>query len=91
MQPQHAISSPQQAGDYPERDMDCLAALRPSVADLATTSADTVSAVMAGDLPEPFAEVARRAEQAGWRRAEAEAAIRHLAREYEGAKGTIFD
>ncbi len=35
--------------------------------------------------------LAHRAEAAGWTFEEASAAIEELAREYEGAKGTIFD
>jgi hypothetical protein len=91
MQPQHAIEPPRRAGGYPGRDADCLAALRPSVTDLAIASTDALCAVMAGGMPGDFAELARRAEGAGWQRGEAEAAIRHLAREQEGARGTIFD
>jgi hypothetical protein len=42
---------------------------------------------MTGDL----VALAHRAEEAGWSFKEASAAIETLAREYEGAKGAIFD
>ncbi|WP_313665844.1 hypothetical protein [Shinella sp.] len=38
-----------------------------------------------------FAELVAQAERAGWRTDEACAAIRQLAREQEGARGTLFD
>ena len=91
MTPQHAIASPKSAADYPGRDADCLAALRPSVADLSTTSGEPLATVLDGEIPEAFAKLVRRAEQVGWTKEEAEAAVRHLARELEGAKGAIFD
>lgn len=91
MQHQHAIEPPRQTGNYPGRDADCIAALRPSVADLAVTSPEDLSTAMAGNMSGGFAELAGRAEQAGWQQGEAEAAIRQLAREQEGARGTLFD
>lgn len=91
MESQHAIQGPQQAGDYAGRDVDCLAALRPSVADLAISSGETLSAAVRGEISGDFAALVRRAEAAGWKGHEAEAAIRRLARELEGAEGIIFD
>ncbi len=91
MQPQHAIEPPRSAGGYPGRDVDCIAALRPSVADLATAPDEALPAIFAGGSPPEFVELVRRAEEAGWEPAEADAAIRQLVREQEGARGTIFD
>ena len=91
MQSQHAIEPPRHAAEYSGRDADCLAALRPLVADLAVTSPDGLPAAMAGDMSGDFVELVRRAEDVGWRREETEAAIRQLAREQEGARGALFD
>ncbi|HEV7249895.1 MAG TPA: hypothetical protein VGN93_23200 [Shinella sp.] len=90
MQPQHKISSPRQAGDYAGRDSDCLASLRPSVADL-VGSGEILATIIAGGMTGTVADLVRRAERAGWTQREAETAIRSLAREFEGAKGAIFD
>ena len=91
MQPQHAVEPPRDQAEYSGRDMDCVAALRPSVADLAVAFPEELSGAMAGDMSGEFAELVRRAEEAGWGREEVEAAIRQLAREQEGARGTLFD
>ena len=50
-----------------------------------------IVAAMGGELTGELLELAHRAEDAGWAADEASAAIEVLAREYEGAKGTIFD
>lgn len=91
MEKSHAISQPRHSTDYPGRQADCLAALRPAVADLAATSQDSVVAAMGGELTDALLALAHRAEEAGWKPDEVSAAIEKLAREYEGAKGTIFD
>lgn len=91
MEESQAISRPQRPSEYPGREMDCIAALRPAVSDLAATSQDSIVAAMSGELTEELLELAHRAEAAGWTFEEASAAIEALAREYEGAKGTIFD
>ena len=91
MQHQHAIEPPRQAADYSGRDADGIAALRPSVADLAVAFPEALSAAMRGNLCGEFADLVRRAEAAGWRRDEAEVAIRQLAREQQGARGTFLD
>jgi hypothetical protein len=88
---QHAIEPPRQGGNYPGREADCVAALRPSVADLVFSSPVALAGAMAGDMSAEFAELVARAGEAGWRRGEAEAAIRQLSREQEGARGTLFD
>ena len=86
-----AISPPRGGSDYPGREADCIAALRPAVSDLAATSQESIVAAMGGELTGELLELAHRAEDAGWAADEASAAIEVLAREYEGAKGTIFD
>ncbi|MQW88307.1 hypothetical protein [Sinorhizobium saheli] len=86
-----AISQPRGASDYPGREADCIAALRPAVSELAATSQESIVAAMGGELTGELLELAHRAEEAGWTADEASAAIEVLAREYEGAKGTIFD
>lgn len=86
-----AISPPRRGSDYPGREADCIAALRPAVSDLAATSQESIVAAMGGELTGELLELAHRAEDAGWAADEASAAIEVLAREYEGAKGTIFD
>lgn len=91
MKESHAIAAPRQPSDYPGRETDCLAALRPAVADLAETTQDGVVAAMSGEFTQEWLALARKAEKAGWGRDEASAAIERLAREYEGAKGTLFD
>ncbi|WEX74269.1 hypothetical protein PYH37_001663 [Sinorhizobium numidicum] len=91
MEHSHAISGPRQASDYPGRQADCVAALRPAVADLATTSQESIVAAIGGELTDDLLALAHRAEKAGWTFEEASAAIETLAREYEGAKGTVFD
>ncbi|MBP2234683.1 aspartokinase [Sinorhizobium kostiense] len=87
----HAISRPRALSDYPGREADCVAALRPAVAELAETSQDSIVAAMGGEMTDDLLALARKAEKAGWRFEEASDAIEKLAREYEGAKGTIFD
>lgn len=87
----HAISRPRALSDYPGREADCVAALRPAVAELAETSQDSIVAAMGGEMTDDLLALAREAEKAGWRFEEASVAIEKLAREYEGAKGTIFD
>jgi hypothetical protein len=91
MKSQHAIEPPRQSGDYSGREVDCLAALRPSVADLVLRFPEALAGAMAGDISSQFAELARQAVKAGWQRNEAEASIRRLSREQEGARGTLFD
>ena len=56
MKESHAISRPQRDSDYPGRQADCLAALRPAVADLAETSQDSVVAALGGDVTVPTLE-----------------------------------
>ena len=87
----HAISRPQRDTDYPGRQADCMAALRPAVSDLAATSQDSIVAAIGGEMTGDLVTLARKAEAAGWSFEEAAAAIESLAREYEGAKGAIFD
>lgn len=91
MKAEHAIPAPQSADAYPGRDADCLAALRPSAAELAVTSQEHVTIIGANELPDELKPLVDRAEQAGWTRKEAEEALRQLARELAGAQGTIFD
>ncbi|MCZ4091305.1 hypothetical protein [Sinorhizobium psoraleae] len=91
MEETQAISRPQQSSDYPGRQTDCVAALRPAVSELATTSQDSIVAAIGGEMTDELLALAHRAEEAGWTFEEASAAIETLAREYEGAKGTIFD
>jgi hypothetical protein len=91
MEESQAIPRPQRASDYSGRRMDCIAALRPAVSDLAATSQESIVAAMGGELTDDLLALAHRAEAAGWTFEEASAAIEELAREYEGAKGTIFD
>lgn len=87
----HAISAPRHASDYSGRQADCIAALRPAVADLAAKSQDSIVAAMGGDMTGDLLTLAHEAEGVGWGFDEARDAIEKLAREYEGAKGTIFD
>ncbi|PDT51755.1 MULTISPECIES: hypothetical protein [Sinorhizobium] len=87
----HAISRPQREADYPGRQADCVAALRPAVADLAAKSQDSIVAAIGGEMTDDLAALAHQAEAAGWSYKEASSAIETLAREYEGAKGAIFD
>jgi hypothetical protein len=87
----HAIPGPLHAFDYPGRQVDCVAALRSAVADLASTSQDSIVAAMGGEITDELLALAHKAEEAGWSFDEACDAIERLAREYEGAKGTIFD
>ncbi|AUX78021.1 MULTISPECIES: hypothetical protein [Sinorhizobium] len=87
----HAISRPQRDADYPGRQADCVAALRPAVADLAAKSQDSIVAAIGGEMTDDLAALAHQAEAAGWSYKEASSAIETLAREYEGAKGAIFD
>jgi hypothetical protein len=91
MEARHAISSPERADDYPGRGADCMAALRPSVAELAVTSGDALSTVIKGEMPDSYADLVRRAGEAGWNEDEARDAVRALARELEGVKGAVFD
>lgn len=91
MEDSQAISRPRQPSDYPGRQTDCIAALRPAVSDLAATSQDSIVAAIGGEMTDELLALAHRAEEAGWTLDEASAAIEALAREYEGAKGTIFD
>ncbi|WP_026614541.1 hypothetical protein [Ensifer aridi] len=91
MEDSHAISPPQQSSDYPGRQADCMAALRPAVSDMAATSQDSIVAAMGGEMTDELRDLAHKAEDAGWTFEEASAAIEALAREYEGAKATIFD
>jgi hypothetical protein len=91
MEPQHRIEPPQHEARYPGRDADCVAALRPSVAELAVTYPEGLTAAMAGETSRDFAALVQRAVKVGWRPEEAEAAVRRLAREQEGARGTLFD
>ncbi|MDX0764792.1 hypothetical protein GOD36_21375 [Sinorhizobium medicae] len=91
MEESQAISRPQRPSDYSGRQMDCVAALRPAVSDVAATSQESIVAAMSGELTDELLALAKRAERAGWTFDEASAAIQELAREYEGAKGTIFD
>lgn len=91
MEDSHAISPPQQASNYPGRQADCIAALRPAVSDMAATSQDSIVAAMGGEMTDELRDLAHKAEDAGWTFKEASAAIEALAREYEGAKATIFD
>jgi hypothetical protein len=86
-----AISRPERDSDYPGRQADCIAALRPAVADLAATSQDSIVAAIGGEMTGDLVALAHDAEGAGWSFKEASAAIETLAREYEGAKGAIFD
>ncbi len=91
MEESHAISRPQRDSDYPGRQADCIAALRPAVSDLAATSQDSIVAAIGGEMTGELVALAHKAEEAGWRFEEASAAIETVAREYEGAKGAIFD
>ena len=91
MQHQHAIEPPRQAADYSGRDADGIAALRPSVADLAVAFPQGWAAARRGNVSGLLADFVRGAEAAGWRRDEAEVAIRQLAREQQGARGTFLD
>lgn len=89
MKPQHAISSPAQDQDYPGRQADCLAALRPSVADIAGSGEPLLP-----DGPEmsaPLAILVERVGQAGWSQGETITAIRALGRELQGTSHTMFD
>lgn len=87
----HAISAPRHASDYSCRQADCIAALRPAVADLAAKSQDSIVAAMGGGMTGDLLTLAHESEGVGWGFDEARDAIEKLAREYEGAKGTIFD
>ncbi|MCA1369624.1 hypothetical protein I6F15_19735 [Bradyrhizobium sp. BRP14] len=91
MEDSHAISPPQQPTEYAGRQADCIAALRPAVSDMAATSQDSIVAAMGGEMTDELRDLAHKAEDAGWTFKEASAAIEALAREYEGAKATIFD
>ncbi|MCA1439550.1 hypothetical protein I6F07_04795 [Ensifer sp. IC4062] len=91
MEDSQAIPRPRQTSDYPGRQTDCVAALRPAVSDMAATSQDSIVAAIGGEMTDELLALAHRAEEAGWTFDEASAAIETLAREYEGAKGTIFD
>lgn len=67
MEESQAISRPQRASDYPGRQMDCIAALRPAVSELAATSQESIVAAMGGELTDDLLALARRAEAAGGR------------------------
>ncbi|WLS10985.1 hypothetical protein Q9314_19320 (plasmid) [Shinella sumterensis] len=88
---QHAIEPPKESADYPGRSADCVAALRPAVADLAIAAPEDLTTTMTTGPAGDFAELVAGAERAGWRADEAQDAIRQLAREQEGARGTLFD
>ncbi|ASY58347.1 hypothetical protein SS05631_c34330 [Sinorhizobium sp. CCBAU 05631] len=61
------------------------------MADLAAKSQDSIVAAIGGEMTDDLAALAHQAEAAGWSYKEASSAIETLAREYEGAKGAIFD
>jgi hypothetical protein len=81
---QHAIEPPKDSAD-------CVAALRPAVADLAIAAPEDLTATMTTGPAGDFTELLAQAGRSGWRADEADAAIRQLAREQEGARGTLFD
>lgn len=87
----HALASPPRSGDYPGRAQDCLAALRPLVADIATNAPASAVTGAGGDPGSVIDAIVRRAVEAGWREEEARKAAATLAREYEGARGVAFD
>jgi len=91
MQQTHLISSPGRQGAYPERDMDCAIALRPALSELAEQQQDLVAAAIGGNFTTELVGLIEQARAAGWSPDEAKVAIVQLAREYEGAKGTVFD
>ncbi|MGF6178511.1 hypothetical protein ABIE33_006831 [Ensifer sp. 4252] len=87
----HQISAPRREGPYEGREADCVAAMRPGVAEFFTTQPDELASALQGEIREHLAPLARRAEAAGWGVEEVRTALSRLAREYEGAKGAIFD
>lgn len=91
MTAEHAITSPQRPGPYEGRGVDCIAALRPSAAELAVTAESPIVVLGDNPIPDELEPLIQRAQQAGWERKEAEAALRVLARELSGAQGTVFD
>lgn len=91
MQLTHSIPGPAKPDAYQGRDLDCVNALRPVIAELAERKGEVLMGAMAGEISGEMEDVLAAAEASGWSRDEAEAAIARLAREYEGALGTIFD
>ena len=66
-------------------------AIRPSFDDLVSLADLSVEAAAGPDIPEAFIALARRAESMGWTMGVAQDAIRQLAREHLGARGTFVD
>ena len=91
MQLTHSIPGPAGREAYGGRELDCVNALRPAVAELAERNKEILAGAMAGEMSEELEALIAAGEAAGWSRQEAEAAIVRLAREYEGAQGAIFD
>jgi hypothetical protein len=92
----HQISSPREPGQYEGRKADCTAALRPLVANIATAEPEALVAALNGNMNSlekdtALALVIKAAKSAGWGSEEIGPAVMRLAREYEGAKGAIFD
>lgn len=92
----HQISSPREPDQYEGREADCTAALRPLVADIATAEPEALVAALNGNMDSlekdtALAFVIEAAKSAGWDSEEVGPAVMRLAREYEGAKGAIFD
>lgn len=92
----HKISPPRQPGKYEGRAADCTAALRPLVADIATAEPEALISALNGkinslEMDTALDSVIEAAKSAGWGSEEIGNAVMRLAREYEGAKGAIFD
>ncbi len=74
-----ALRKPRQAGNYPDRDIGCQEALEESFLELAKRlSPNNIVNAAGGKLVPVLADLAQRAENAGWTLEEAEVAISEL-------------
>ena len=85
------ITPPEQTEYSSDREAACRAALKPSFDEIARRSSVSIAAAAGPDMPPEFADLIRRAENAGWSSEEARSAIRALAHELLGAQGATFD
>lgn len=88
---EHQISAPRREGFYEGREIDCVAAMRPVMAELSTIAPDALVSAQNGQISNHLTPIVREAEAVGWSVDEVRNAVARLAREYEGAKGVIFD
>lgn len=76
------IASPREALQYPGREADCVAALRPWVAILCIAREGVLAALVEDRCLNGCEELFTHSERAGWGREETGRAARHIAREF---------